>query len=157
MKNKTIFILLLFIVSCADFNTTSEGENEEELKYRIPLGSCSEFQQPTESFQSLYDDFFKLDTETSKGCSGSSCHSLVANAGGWNLGNPENKFNTHSNLVNQQGLSGRTLINPNDLEGSEILVRLSVLQNPMPRNRELWTNADLIRLKRWICQGAQNN
>ena len=73
------------------------------------------------------------------------------------MGSPESPVNTYANIVNQTGNSGKTLITPNDLQNSYILIRLSQIENPMPQGGTLWFNTDLQSIKRWICQGALNN
>ena len=156
-----LFTCQVILLSCVDTNTlpTKTNSTENADIYRIPIGTCAEFQGPPELFSDLWRDFFTLESGSeSKGCNHSTgCHGKIASLGGWNVGNTPTKTETWQNIVNNNGISGSPLITPNDLEKSLIVIRLSAVQNPMPRNGQVWFNTDLQRIKRWVCQGALNN
>jgi hypothetical protein len=149
------FITLVPMV-CTDFSAENSGQSTA-TDFRIPLGSCADFQDVAETFTNIYTNLLSQPAGgTSKGCAGAnSCHSLATNLGGWNLGN--NQAQAWSNLTTLNGISGRKLITANNIEASEIIIRLSVIINPMPKDGNLWFNSDLIAIKRWVCQGALNN
>ena len=156
-----LFTCQIILLSCIDTNTlpTKTNSTENADIYRIPIGTCAEFEGPPELFSGLWRDFFTAPSGSeSKGCNDATgCHGKIASLGGWNVGNTPTKTETWQNIVNRNGISGSPLITPNDLEKSLIVIRLSAVQNPMPLNGQVWFNTDLQRIKRWICQGALNN
>ncbi|MFZ5629552.1 MAG: hypothetical protein ACOY5B_10520 [Spirochaetota bacterium] len=143
-------------MACVDFSdaTDKDAANGE---FRIPLGNCADYQDVAETFTSIYTNLLSQPAgATSKGCAGvNSCHSPATNLGGWNLGS--NQSQAYFNLTTLSGLSGNRLITPNSIADSNVIVRLSLINNAEPRNGSLWFNSDLIAIKRWVCQGAQNN
>lgn len=156
-----LLIALVFVglVACVDYSKVSEPEAPADGSFRIPLGTCAEYQDIPVTFSGdVWPTMALAAGGDSKGCSGTGkCHNATTGLGGWNLGTPESPVNTFANIVNKTGNSGKTLIKPNDLENSYILIRLSQIENPMPQGGTLWFNTDLQNLKRWICQGAPNN
>ena len=157
-----LFTCQIILLSCIDTNTlpTKTNSTENANIYRIPIGTCAEFEgRRPELFSDLWRDFFIAPSgNESKGCNNDAgCHGKIASLGGWNVGVTPTKTETWQNIVNKSGISGSPLITPNDLEKSLIVIRLSAIQNPMPQNGQVWFNTDLERIKRWICQGALNN
>ena len=157
-----IHVMLVVVgLTCVDFDnisTAAESSGTQQDVYRINIGTCDENLSPTESWISIWTDLINVEGKSdSKGCAGSQCHDAAVNSGNWNLGNIPTSTETYLNWLNKKGSSGKTLLTAKSLTDSEIIERLSIVQNPMPKNGQLWFNTDLQRLKRWICQGAENN
>jgi hypothetical protein len=146
----------LTLLCCID-SSDQTTQQDPLSQYRIPLGTCADYQDVVETFTNVYNNLLVQPAGgASKGCAGaSSCHSTVTNLGGWNLGSSQTQ--AWSNLTTLTGLSGQRLITANSIANSNVIVRLSQINNAEPKNGALWFNSDLISIKRWVCQGALNN
>jgi hypothetical protein len=155
MKKKFIYPLLFAcLTACSDFS--SQADKAPDGIFRIPIGDCATAQSPNATWTYVYNLMSTPAGAGSKGCAGAnSCHSTATNLGGWNMGT--SKPQARTNLLTLSGLSGKRLITPGSLDNSNVLIRLSQILNPMPRDGDLWFNTDLDALKTWICQGALDN
>lgn len=146
----TGIVVCAAFLGCVDFSDSKQDETAADGEFRIPLGTCADVPGPTVNFGDVYSILSLPAGAGSKGCAG--CHSLTPNSGGWNLGTTQTQ--AYNNITTLSGLSGKRLITPNNINDSNIIVRMSLIFGAEPRNGTLWNNTELQTIKRWVCQGA---